>query len=47
MITVITAPVDVDAAAISAGELGQREAGWVGWRGGQEIKTLRLFALSH
>ncbi len=32
-ITVVTAPVDVDAAAIGAGELGQREAGWVGWRG--------------
>lgn len=30
VIVVITAPVDVDAAAIGAGELGQREAGWVG-----------------
>lgn len=29
MITIITTPVDVDAAAIGAGELGQREAGWV------------------
>lgn len=30
MVTVITAPVDVDAAAVGAGELGQREAGGVG-----------------
>lgn len=30
MITVIAAPVDVDAAAIGTGELGQGEAGWVG-----------------
>lgn len=30
MITVITAPVDVYAASIGTGELGQREAGWVG-----------------
>lgn len=30
MITVVTAPVDVDATAIGAGKLSQREAGWVG-----------------
>lgn len=29
-VTVVTAPVDIDAAAIGAGELSQREAGWVG-----------------
>lgn len=29
-ITVVAAPVDVDAAAVGAGELGQREAGGVG-----------------
>lgn len=29
--TVVTAPVDVDAAAVGAGELGQREAGGVCW----------------
>lgn len=30
MITIITAPVDVDATTIGAGELGQGEAGRVG-----------------
>ncbi len=33
MITVITAPVDVDAASVGAGELSQREASRVGWSG--------------
>lgn len=35
VLTVVTAPVDVDAAPVVAGELCQREAGWVGCRGGR------------
>lgn len=32
MLTVVTTPVDVDAASIGTGELGQWEAGWVCWK---------------
>lgn len=34
VIVVITAPVDVDTASVIAGELSERETGWVcaGWR---------------
>ena len=32
MLTIITAPVDVDAASVVAGELGKGEAGGVGWK---------------
>lgn len=31
ILTVVTAPVDVNAAAIGASELGQWEAGWISW----------------
>ena len=31
MLTVITAPVDVDATSVGTGELGEGEAGGVGW----------------
>lgn len=34
--TVVAAPVDVDAAAVGAGELGQREAGGVSCGGGKK-----------
>lgn len=43
MFTVVTAPVDVDAAAVGTGELGQREAGWVSWG---ESKVISTYAIS-
>lgn len=41
MLTIVTAPVDVDAASVGAGELGQREAGWICWeeRRGKNITS--------
>ena len=46
MLTVVTAPVDVDAAAVGTGELGQREAGWVCWEEGREEKQIiRMFVI--
>lgn len=35
IVTVVTAPVYVDAATISTCELGQRETGWIGCHRGK------------
>lgn len=41
-LTVITAPVDVDTAAVITGELSERETGWVCWRHKQHQKQSML-----
>lgn len=42
-LTIITAPVDVDAAPIVAGELGEGEAGGVGCRHSESLADYTLY----
>lgn len=46
MVTVIAAPVYVDAATVSACELGQRETGRIGCEK-REVKKCQLFIYTH
>lgn len=46
MLTVVTTPVDVDAAPVGTGELSQREAGGVCWKK-RRCKNQKYLKLKH
>lgn len=49
-LTVVTAPVDVDASAVGTGELCQGEAGWVRWgerRSCEKQTNTSIFVISN